>query len=115
MKTRTIYVAFDDEEFDTEEDCREYEATKNDCLKEIINAYSFFDKNMEPFTIQQKEFEDSLFALNEALGFSEYIHVKQVPSKEAIDFLREYTDYIMPPKEIGWYKWDYNSNDWVRK
>ena len=115
MKTRTIYVAFDDEEFDTEEECREYEEEKNSYLEEFVSAYSLFDKNMKPYTFQRKELEDSVITLEDAIGCCEYVHVKQVPSKEALDFLEEHVAYVLPPQEIGWYRWDYNSSDWVSK
>ena len=91
MKEKTVYIAFDGEEFDNEYDCREYELSENGKKIEKID--------------------------NQLLAESiDYIVVK---SEKAYEYFVEqmdyfglnYPDYYNSP--ICSYYYDYDENEWI--
>lgn len=105
MIEKTIYVAFDDKEFDDEGDCREYEL--NTKLKDIGDDLLLYDKNGKKI----EKIDNQLLA--ESI---DYIVVK---SEKAYEYFVEqmdyfglnYPDYYNSP--ICSYYYDYDENEWI--
>ena len=105
MTEKTIYIAFDDKEFDNEYDCREYEL--NTKLKDIGDDLLLYDKNGKKI----EKIDNQLLA--ESI---DYIVVK---SEKAYEYFVEqmdyfglnYPDYYNSP--ICSYCYDYDENEWI--
>ena len=105
MTEKTIYIAFDDKQFDNEYDCREYEL--NTKLKDIDDDLLLYDKNGKKI----EKIDNQLLA--ESI---DYIVVK---SEKAYEYFVEqmdyfgfnYPDYYNSP--ICSYYYDYDENEWI--
>ena len=105
MIEKTIYIAFDDKQFDNEYDCREYEL--NTKLKDIGDDLLLYDKNKKKI----EKIDNQLLA--ESI---DYIVVK---SEKAYEYFVEqmdyfglnYPDYYNSP--ICSYCYDYDENEWI--
>ena len=105
MTEKTIYIAFDDKQFDNEYDCREYEL--NTKLKDIGDDLLLYDKNGKKI----EKIDNQLLA--ESI---DYIVVK---SEKAYEYFVEqmdyfglnYPDYYNSP--ICSYYYDYDENEWI--
>ena len=105
MTEKTIYIAFDDKQFDNEYDCREYEL--NTKLKDIGDDLLLYDKNGKKI----EKIDNQLLA--ESI---DYIIVK---SEKAYEYFVEqmdyfglnYPDYYNSP--ICSYYYDYDENEWI--
>ena len=105
MIEKTIYIAFDDKQFDNEYDCREYEL--NTKLKDIGDDLLLYDKNGKKI----EKIDNQLLA--ESI---DYIIVK---SEKAYEYFVEqmdyfglnYPDYYNSP--ICSYCYDYDENEWI--
>ena len=113
MKEVITYVAFDDMEFDTKEQCIAYENQAHDYITEIMYCYTFYDKNMEmmPYGWSEEILEE-LNCISVMYNDCECIRVHGTISREAYDFLR-YTEGILLPVDVGMYTYDYSSGEWV--
>ena len=105
MTEKTIYIAFDDKQFDNEYDCREYEL--NTKFKDVGDDLLLYDKNGKKI----EKIDNQLLA--ESI---DYIVVK---SEKAYEYLVEqmdyfglnYPDYYNSP--ICSYYYDYDENEWI--
>ena len=105
MTEKTVYIAFDDKQFDNEYDCREYEL--NTKLKDIGDDLLLYDKNGKKI----EKIDNQLLA--ESI---DYIVVK---SEKAYEYFVEqmdyfglnYPDYYNSP--ICSYCYDYDENEWI--
>ena len=105
MTEKTIYIAFDDKQFDNEYDCIEYEL--NTKLKDIGDDLLLYDKNGKKI----EKIDNQLLA--ESI---DYIVVK---SEKAYEYFVEqmdyfglnYPDYYNSP--ICSYYYDYDENEWI--
>lgn len=114
MMIKTLYIAFDDEEFESEQACRDHEEKFIHFIEEICEIFSFFDKNMNKYTISQDDINQAMNELDDAFCECEYIHITEVPSDTLLKFWNDYTGNVLPPKEVGWYKYDWDNLKWVR-
>ena len=113
MTIKTLYIAFDDEEFESEQACRNYEAKAMECVEEILDAYSFFDKDMNKYELRQDSIEHFLSDLEDITDICEYIKVNQIPSRALHKFVYQQIGCILPEQEIGLYHYDWNNDKWV--
>ena len=105
MTEKTVYIAFDDKQFDNEYDCIEYEL--NTKLKDIGDDLLLYDKNGKKI----EKIDNQLLA--ESI---DYIVVK---SEKAYEYFVEqmdyfglnYPDYYNSP--ICSYYYDYDENEWI--
>ena len=105
MTEKTIYIAFDDKQFDNEYDCIEYEL--NTKLKDIGDDLLLYDKNGKKI----EKIDNQLLAES-----VDYIVVK---SEKAYEYFVEqmdyfglnYPDYYNSP--ICSYYYDYDENEWI--
>ena len=105
MTEKTIYIAFDDKQFDNEYDCREYEL--NTKFKDVGDDLLLYDKNGKKI----EKIDNQLLA--ESI---DYIVVK---SEKAYEYFVEqmdyfglnYPDYYNSP--ICSYYYDYDENEWI--
>lgn len=105
MTEKTVYIAFDGEEFDNEYDCREYEL--NTKLKDIGDDLLLYDKNGKKI----EKIDNQLLA--------ESINYIVVKSEKAYEYFVEqmdyfglnYPDYYNSP--ICSYYYDYDEDEWI--
>ena len=94
------YKSFDDEIFDTEEECLEHEKLANS----VYGKIKFFNANKEPI-IYNNLFGSLDKAYNEAI----YI---EITDKDVLDYFKYYTGYNIP-NDIGFY--EYDGVNWLKK
>ena len=75
MREVTMYVAYDDKEFDNYEACLAYENKGYGLMIGIAKKYSFYDKNMNEILPPSNSFnvEDWLTWLDDAYSYCAYI------------------------------------------
>lgn len=113
MRIVSVYYAFDDTEFYTEEECLEYEAEWKNVLHEMRECYDFFDRDMNMLVCVSDELEDLIEWFEESYDKSTYISVKAIPSEKTLHKIDYYFGFEFPT-EIGLNRYDWNQNDWRR-
>ena len=114
MKIITTYIAYDDKEFDNLSDCEVYENEAKKMVCEANNAYAFFDKDMNrlwPSTIM--DIEEYLRWFDSVTDTCDYVRVRAIPSRELHKFIYRNVGACLPEHKVGWFKYDYNKNEWV--
>lgn len=114
MTTKTTYFAFDGKEFVTAQDCLNYEAEAIKRIEEIRKTYSLLDKDMNQYNLRQDSIEHFLCDLEDISDTCEYIHVKKLPSRAVHKFIYQQIGCILPEKEIGFYRYNWNKDEWVK-
>ena len=112
MKTMTLYIAYDDTEFTDENECRAYEEKAYNCINELVDTYTFYDKNKHIIFPVRDSIEEYLQWFDFATDDCEYIRVYKNLSRETHKFLWENIGCSIP-EEKGFYKYDWNKNEWV--
>ena len=112
MKTMTLYIAYDDTEFTDEAECRAYEEKAYNYVNELVDAYTFYDKNKHIIFPVCDSVEEYLQWLDFTTDDCEYIIVHRDLSREAHKFLYQSIGSCIP-EEKGFYKYDWNKNEWV--
>lgn len=105
---RTIYIADDDTEFETEEECRQYEEQQLNLPRYILNIIVGFNADgIIKNDIKQSPVE----SLETLYNDSQSIIVFNNLTKEQIDYLDKQLGYSNFPHDKGIYRWDVN--EWV--
>lgn len=113
MKTRITYVAYDDKEFESKEECEEYEEEAIKMLKEITTYYIYKDKDKN--TIKFDESDDIEIELDNydyIWKNAEYIVVHTPLSEKTLKRFNYDLGYDMPPNEPGTYKYNWDRMRW---
>ena len=115
MKVITTYVAYDDKEFDNPSDCKAYEDIAREWIDEANDTYRFFDKDMNRFwpPIDNEDIETWLKWFDAIVDTCDYVSINAIPSCELHKFIYRNIGACLPEHEIGWFKYDYNTNEWV--
>lgn len=112
MKIVTTYIAFDDTEFNTEEECLAYEQHDMDLCIEIDECYEFFDKDMNSLPLMYSHnIEEFCDEFDRAYNDCDYMRVNRIPSDEAATLLWNFFGFDMPEK-IG--LWRYTIYGWEK-
>lgn len=113
MKIIKTFVAYDDTEFDTEDECIAYEEKHATYAGEINYKYEFLDKDGKVIECKDKRYFDVLIDfLEDAYNECAFIRVKDKVSEEALDWLEDYFGIELPSGECGLY--DYVCDTWGR-
>lgn len=116
MKKIISYVAYDDTEFEKEEDCLRYEETAREYIKQFEETYTFYTNDFNPY-IPPIEYDilDYIIWLEEVYSKCDVVHVKKLPNEDMSDFIYYNAGIGLPKKgEVGWFAYDYKIPDWVR-
>lgn len=113
MKTMTLYIAYDDTEFTDENECRTYEEKAEDFLEELDYTYTFYDKDNNIMFPTCDTIENYLTWFETTTDKCEYIRIYKNVSRELHKFLYQSIGSCIP-EEKGFYKYDWNKNEWVR-
>ena len=108
----TLYIAYDDTEFTDESECRAYEEEARGHVNELMDTYTFYDKNNCVIIPDCDEVGEYLQWFYSTIDDCEYIAVHKDLSREAHKFLYQGIN-IYVPEEKGFYKYDWNKNEWV--
>lgn len=119
MRKMVTYIAYDGEEFDDREACLAYEANILDLLKEIDNAYSFFDKDMNVFIMPTNSDIDSLFNwFSTVCDICVFIHREKNLSDAANDLVDTCFGYCVKNEDfnwnVGWFQWSKEDVEWIK-
>lgn len=120
MREVTMYVAWDDSEFETADECLRYEEQAIEAMSAVNDCYDFFDKNggrfVAPLTTDT-EIENWLNWLSDAAEHCDYIKVYHRIPELSVKFInREWGYCICPedfPEETGVFKYDNFKDEWV--
>lgn len=113
MREVITYVSFDEQEFDTKEECQEHETTIYNYLDNIASCYTFYKKNMETMLFAwPDDLEEGINSLDSLWNESEYVRVLREPDDKAFQFIIHYIGIRLPDK-VGLYKYDYIDNNWI--
>lgn len=108
MIKKITYIAIDGKEFDTEEDCRNYENT----IDNPFNGFTFFDT--------ERNVLNKNYSISEVLYFARYLYVdKHLNVLELISNLErmeEYDEHLFDnfkkvPTKLLYGLWFYDNND----
>ena len=121
MREITVYVAWDDTEFDTEDECLWYESKAVDAMKEVNDCYEFFNKDGERFDAPPEwddNIENWLGWLSDAGEHCDRIKVNHILPDDAVCFIDREWGYCIAPEdfndETGLFKYDDFKNEWVK-
>lgn len=120
MREVHVFYAYDDKEFFDREECLAYEREAMVNVREIANAYSFFDKDMNRIFAphDSDDIEDWIDWLGIAGDECAYIHRFANLSHDAEMLYREMWGYCILNEdfdnELGFFKYDYNRDEWVK-
>lgn len=93
MEIIKLYKSFDDEVFDTEEECIEHEKLANS----VFDKIKFFDADKKPLI-----YTDLFGSLDKAYNKAIYT---EIIDKDVSDYFGYYTGYILPD-DTGFYEYD---------
>ena len=113
MKIITTYVAYDDKEFDTREACKSYECLAWQIIDKANDAYAFYDAHYDRIWPVYKTIEDWINWFDTVTDTCDYVRVRAIPSRELHKFIYRIIGDCLPEHKIGWFKYDYNTNEWV--
>ena len=108
----TLYIAYDDAEFTDESECRAYEEKARGHVNELMDTYTFYDKNKCVIIPDCNDVGEYLQWFDSTTDDCEYITVHKDLSQEAHKFLYQSIGSCIP-EEKGFYKYDWNKNEWV--
>lgn len=104
MITRTVYIADDGEEFETEEECTAHER----CMADLPGILGFNDKA----AYQDPEKND----VDQAFNNSEYLFIiDENEADETFEFIGDYYGYTVPTvfSTGDILRYDYDKDEWV--
>ena len=114
MRIVTVYYAYDGTEFYSEEECREYERPAIYHINQWNRCCSFFDRTMNLIYFPAgMDIDEALDWFYEMLEECEYIKINEKIPSDSFDFLTIIIDYYLPENEVGLYKYDYTTDEWV--
>lgn len=116
MKAITTYVAFDDEEFSTAEECLAYEKKFSDAFSEILNAATFYDENGHEIVVNAETEDMNKFCdqMDDLTDRAWKIKVNKPITYES----NEQLVYLLGsglPREVGYYEYDTNEWEWKKR
>ena len=120
MRKVEYWVAWDDSEFDTEEECREYEWSILNILRSIDRCYTFFNKDKLPiFPPNSDDLETWVDWLCMAVDTCTYIRIWTPLSRDAVCLINREWGYCINPEDFpaatGFFKYDTWRNAWVEE
>lgn len=115
MREITVYETFDGVEFDTREECVEYEQNCYNAFMAMKNAYIFYDETGKVMSIRARKLETLIDKLDSAYLDAAAVQVIKNLSQKEIDIVVEHLgryDFFEMP--AGFYKYDDNLDTWKR-
>lgn len=111
VKTRTTYIAYDDTEFDTEEECREYEQFAIDMMCELCRCYEFKKNDETCKCFVPLSIEDTMSLFEQTVQDCDTVVVHRVPEESALSFQWRQWGFDLPEEE-GTYYYDTRYGRW---
>ena len=114
MRTVTVYYAYDGTEFYDSEECKEYERPAMYHINQWNRCCSFFDNDMNLIYLPAGlDVEEALDWFNKMLEECQYIKINEKIPADSLDFLIETIGYYLPENEVGLYRYNYATEEWV--
>ena len=115
MREVITYVSYDGTEFNSRQNCYEYEEYAMDMMRQLIDCYQFDTDTISlPVTIYEDDISVTINDFEEAFSKSRYVNVKKNPPTSAISFIYNECGIIELPEEIGRYRYDFNMTKWEK-
>ena len=119
MREITLYVAYDDKEFDNYEACLAYENKAYGLMVGIAKKYSFYDKNMNETLppSNSSNVEDWLTWLDNAYSYCTYIRKTGSLTDDEVKITKNIGACIYDEDfncEVGLFRYDTHTMEWVK-
>lgn len=116
MKIVTTYIAFDDTEFATKEECIEYEDRARNTLTLFTMAYKFYDNDMNIIFINSLDIDSMADNVCAACDESSFIYyTPKYCTNDVKELNRIYLGFELPESnEEGMYKYNWTSFEWEK-
>ena len=113
MRSQTVYIAYDDEEFEDINECIQHEQFAIDMMNELIGCVTFLDEHgtIMPFT-NEIEIGARIDDFYHQWERCTYISIKEDVSSSAVTFICNFCGICMP-EEKGDYYYDYDTEEWT--
>ena len=115
MREKIVYIADDDTEFDTKEECLQHEEKQRtiDFLWENVFCYTTDEK---PLNFDGQDLEEQLMRFENAFSFATVIEICEEVPQEVSDFLSLYFGFEEFENELrlpGKYVYSYEDLKWL--
>ena len=115
MTTKTIYVAWDGEEFYYKKDCEEYEKKYHDAVKIFLHAYHFYDEEKYEQFVFSSDLDEIFDWIFRQYDNCVFIKVTEKIPPEILDRICS-VDGLFFPVEVGLYHYEWGtSTGWVKE
>jgi hypothetical protein len=120
MREVTFYIAYDGKEFDTREDCKEYEDKALNLIRNIGGKITFYGKNNDEISLPSSSFEieDWLERLERARNYCLYCRKKDCLTNKEAQFIWENTGVFVYNRdfscETGLFAYDIRTMRWTK-
>ena len=106
---RKVYISFDDEWFDNEEDCLNHEREQFEQAETIFSIMEFFTDKREKIT--EFEGEDAIDRIENAMDTARFLRLNRDFTDEEFSWWIDFIGYAVPTKK-GLYRYD-DRDEWV--
>ena len=115
MKTRIMYITYDDMEFESKEECEKYEEEAKTILKELTTNYTYQDKDKNIIKFDESDdIEIEMNTYDNIWKNVEYVIIHTPLSEEALEWVNYQFGFEMPPNNPGKYKYDWKKWEWKK-
>lgn len=114
MTSKTVYIAYDDEEFEDINECIQHEQFAIDMMNDLIGCVTFLDEHgtIMSFT-NEIEIDVRIDDFYHQWERCTYIVIKEDVPSSAVTFICNFCGIIMP-EEKGKYYYDFDAGEWKR-
>lgn len=114
MRKVVTYIAWDDTEFETEEECKNYEQYALDMMVELCHCYEFYNNNNEQMeTFVPNFIEDMMILFEKAASVCDVVKVNRIPQSSADAFQNNQFGFYFPDA-TGTFKWNNRACEWEK-
>lgn len=118
MKERITYVAYDDTEFDTEEECVQYEEEAHRVMDFLYENVLCYTTSGAPLNFNGQDLEEQLTQFENAFSLATIVEICEEVPQEVGDFMYSdlgFSDFIEELRLPGKYVYSYEDYKWLRQ
>ena len=118
MKEKIIYVAYDDTEFDTEEECVQYEEEAQRVMDFLLDNVLCYTPDGKLLNFDGQDLEEQLLRFDNAFAITTVVEVREEVPQEVHDFMYRYLGFTDFEKELrapGKYVYSFEEYKWLRQ
>ena len=118
MKERITYVAYDDTEFDTEEECVQYEEEAHRVMDFLYENVFCYTAKGAPLDFNGQDLEEQLLRFDNAFSLATIVEIREKVPQKVHDFMYRFlgfTDFKEELRLPGKYVYSYEDYKWLRQ